>query len=85
MVIVMINSAYYLSMALPSIDSIVIHGWQAPLVVKSSDETYGIIPSKSLPSMDTPSTHGWRISTRGMQHLAALPRLKRGNGLHTDD
>ena len=48
-------------------DSITIHGWQIPLVVRS-DETYGMIPPKSLPSMDIPSIHGWKISMSGMQH-----------------
>ena len=34
------------------------------LVVKSSDETYGMIPPKSLPSMDIPSIHGCKIHER---------------------
>ena len=53
-------------------DSITIHGWQIPLVVKSSDETYGRTPPKSLPSMDLPSIHGGKISVSGMQHSYVL-------------
>ena len=41
-----------------SMDSIVIHRWQALLMVKTG-ETYGMILSKS-PSMDIPSIHGWQ-------------------------
>lgn len=54
-------------------DSIAVHGWQAPLVVRSSDEMYGMVPSKSLPSVDFPSLHGWWISmwyaTSSIQYL----------------
>ena len=45
-------------MASPSIDSIAVHGWQALLVVKSSDEMYGMIYGSPLPSMG------------GMQHMS---------------
>ncbi len=44
------------------------HGWQAPLVVKTSDEIYGRILWKFLPFMEIPSIHGWKISMGEMQH-----------------
>ena len=55
--VVVINNAYYLQLASPSMDSIVIHGWQALLVVESSDEMYGIRLWAFLPCMDIP--HLW--------------------------
>ena len=48
-----------------------VHGWQAPLVLKPSDETDGMIPYKPLPSMGIPSIHGWKISMTGMQQIRA--------------
>lgn len=39
-------------------DSITVHGWQALLVVESSDKTYGFILCKSLPSMEDLFIHG---------------------------
>ena len=51
------------------------------LVVKSSDEMYRIILSKSLPSMDIPSIHGWRISMSGMHdQLVSLGDWRHGVG-----
>ena len=76
---VVIDSAYYSCMVSPSMDSITIHGWRAPLVVKSSNETYGMIPPKSLPSMDISSIHGWKISMSGMQYLHHSQNIRRQN------
>ena len=56
--VIVINSAYYLQLASPSMDSIVVHGWQAPLVVESSDEMYGMRLWGFLPCMDIPPIHG---------------------------
>ena len=53
----------------PSMDSITVHGWQALLVVESSDKTYGFILCKSLPSMEDPSIRGWKTSMGGMQQV----------------
>ena len=47
-------------MASPSIDTIAVHGWQALLVVKSSDEMNGMILCKSLLSIGDPPVHGWQ-------------------------
>ena len=49
-----------------------IYEWQAPLVVKSSDELHGMILSKSLPSMNVPSIHGRMISMGAMQYVNKL-------------
>ena len=56
-------------------DSIAVHGWQAPLVVESGDEMYGMTSWGFLPSMDIPSIHGWRISMSGMQHIRDMMTL----------
>ena len=68
MVVVVKNSAYFPLMVSQSMDIIAVHGWQAPWVVRSSDEMHGMVPSQSLPSMEDPSVHGRSISMRGMQH-----------------
>ena len=46
-----------LSKASPTKDSIAVHGWQALLVRKSSDEMYGRIPWGFLLSMYIPAVH----------------------------
>ena len=64
-------------MASPSMDIVAVNGWQAPLVVKSVDETYGIIPPKSLSSMDIRPIHGWKDSMSGIQHVQVNEPLGR--------
>ncbi len=58
-------------------NSVIIYGWHAPLVVKTSEEMYRREPRKVLPSMKFPSTHGCKRSTVGMQHIIVLLRSAR--------
>lgn len=45
------------------------HDWQAPLVLKTSDEMYGTTYGSSCHPPRNLAVHGWKISMGGMQHL----------------
>ena len=67
-VVVMIDSAYYLWMASSSMENPAIHGWSMPLVVENRDEMYGGYDENSC-YLWMEGRHPWMAkSTNGMHH-----------------
>ena len=58
-VVVLIDSAYL------SMNGVAIHGWNMPLVGKTSNKMYRIVLEKFLPSIDMLSIYEWKADIHG--------------------